>query len=184
MTSNQLFKIRIGFTLSVTTILGLLLLYQYLHDGIPSHHFLARKDMPEVSNIWGIVTVPVLTWFLLGRVTKRYLGENNNKKAFKNVFIAFLASLVFGVSLGLSIQNDFKHFTSNFHYIIFILAIFFPTYRAEYFLGFVFGLTYFVGGVLPIIVGGVFIVISALIHLVSRRFFLWIYRALFKRDSQ
>ena len=183
MTSNQFLKIRIGFTLGVTLVLGSLLLYQYLHAGIPSHHFLARKDMPQVSNVWGILTIPIFTWLLLWRISKRFLSEPNTVQFLKTVLVAFIASLAFGVALGLGIQSEFKLFTINVPFILFTLALFFPTYRAEYFLGFVLGLTYFVGGVLPIIVGGVFLLISALIHLVLRRFLLWIYRLIFKKST-
>jgi hypothetical protein len=183
MTSNQFLKIRIGFTLGVTLVLGSLLLYQYLHEGIPNHHFLARKDMPEVSNVWGILTIPVFTWFLLWRISKRFAREPNTTQFLKNVLVAFVASLAFGFALGLGIQFDLKLFTENVPLILFILALLFPTYRAEYFLGFVLGLTYFVGGVLPIVVGAVFLLFSALIHLLVRRFIVWIYRLIVEKST-
>lgn len=183
MTNNQFLKIRIWFTTCVTIILGALLLYQYLNEGIPSHHFLARKDMPLVSNVWGILTIPIFTWLLLWRISKRFLSESNTTQFLKTVLVAFIASLGFGIALGLGIQFELKLFTSNVPFILFTLALFFPTYRAEYFLGFALGLTYFVGGVLPIIVGGVFLLISALIHLGLRRFLLWIYQLIFKKST-
>jgi hypothetical protein len=183
MTNNQFLKIRIGFTLIVTIALGSILLFQYLNNGIPSHHFLARNDLPLVSNAWGILTVPVFTWFLLWRISKRFLNAVNTSEFIKNTTIAFVASLVFGVALGLGVLYRVNEFTSNVPLILFALALFFPTYRAEYFLGFVLGLTYFIGGVLPIVAGAVFLLFSAIVHLYVRRFLLWIYRLIFNKST-
>jgi hypothetical protein len=100
MTNNQFLKIRIWFTIWNTIVLGSVLLYQFMNEGIPSHHFLARKDMPQVSNIWGILTIPIFTWVLLWRISKRFSVESNTMQFLKSVCIAFIASLVFGVVLG------------------------------------------------------------------------------------
>lgn len=183
MTKHQFFKISIYFTLGITTVLDTLLLYQYFSDGIPSHHFLARKEMPLVSNAWGIVTIPAFTWFLVWRIAKRIFNQTDTIEFPKNVLAAFSVSLVFGVALGLSIQYGFKTFTGNVPIILFTLALFFRTYRAECFLGFVLGLTYFVGGVLPIVVGSVFLALSAITYLYIRSFALWIVALIFKKGK-
>lgn len=181
MSIRQFLKIRIGFTIGITVVLGALLLYQYLHIGIPSHHFLARNDMPLVSNVWGIVTIPLFTWFLLWLVSQR-LFKHGSKILFpENVIIAFGASLVFGLALGLSIQFGSRLLPSNVPIVLFVLALLLPTYRAEYFLGFVLGLTYFVGGVLPIVIGVVFLLLSAITYLYVRALLIWIFRLIVKK---
>lgn len=180
MTRKQFLKLRILFTLTITLALATLLLCQYFNEGIPNHHFLARTDMPRVSNAWGLLTIPFFTWFMLYRVDKRVF-KNTTELAFpRAVFIAFVASLVFGIILGISIQAGVKEFSGNVPIMLCVLALLFPTYRAEYFLGFVLGLTYFVGGVLPIVVGAVFLLLSALVYLFVRRFILWIFRLIVK----
>jgi hypothetical protein len=46
-----------------------------------------------------------------------------------------------------------------------VFAFFFPIYRAECLLGFVLGMTYTFGGVLPIIIGTVLVLITGAIYL-------------------
>jgi hypothetical protein len=175
MTKKEFFKIRLGLTLCITVMLGSWLGYQYFQGGIECHHFLAREDMPLVSNAWGMITIPLFTWLLLWRIDKRIFFDGNPITFPKGVFIAFVASLLFGIALGLSIQFGVKSFSGNVPLVLLLLALVFPIYRAEYLLGFVLGLTYFVGGVLPIVVGVVFLLVSALVHLYVRRFLLWMF---------
>lgn len=166
---NDFFRFRIGFTVFITVLLSSLLLWQYFHEGIPSHYFLADKTMPLVSNAWGALVIPITTWFLLFRVNSGLFSDSDTIPFPKHTLIAFLSALLFGFALGISIVNRFELFLSNVPLILFSFALFFPTYKAEYFLGFVLGLTYFIGGVLPVVVGSVFLLISAVIYLVIRQ---------------
>ncbi len=168
ITKSNYFHFRIWATVSVTVVLSSLLLWQYFHGGIPSHYFLADKNMPLVSNVWGALIIPIMTWFLLYRTGKRLFSESDSISFPGNTLIGFSCALVFAVTLGLSIQYRFETFSENVPFLLFGLALFFPTYRAEYFLGFILGLTYFVGGVLPVVVGSVFLMISAAIYLFLR----------------
>lgn len=172
LTKFHFFRFQIGFIVLVTLLLYSLLAWQYFHDGIPSHHFLADKTMPLVSNGWGAFVIPITTWFLLFRVKKGLFSESDTISFPRHTLIGFLSSLIFGVCLGISVVYGFKTFASNVPLVIFGLALFFPTYKAEYFLGFVLGLTYFIGGVLPVVVGSVFLLISAAIYLLIRRLIL------------
>ena len=38
------------------------LAWEASHGGIQSHHLLARADLPAVSNLWGLATLPALGW--------------------------------------------------------------------------------------------------------------------------
>ena len=166
------FRLRIGFTSLITISISSLLLWQYFQGRLPSHHFLADETMPLVSNAWGALVIPITTWFLLFRVENRLFSQSDSIPFPKHTLIGFLSSLIFGVVLGISVVNEFEMFLSKVPFIIFGVALFFPTYKAEYFLGFVLGLTYFIGGVLPVVVGSVFLLISAVIYLLIRRLIL------------
>jgi hypothetical protein len=128
--------------------------------------------MPLVSNTWGALVVPITTWFLLFRVEKGLFSQSDSIPFPKHTLIGFLSSLIFGVCLGISVVYGFETFSSNLILVLFGAALFFPTYKAEYFLGFVLGLTYFIGGVLPVVVGSVFLLIAAVIYLLIRRLIL------------
>lgn len=172
ISKNDFFRFSIVFTTFITVILSSLLLWQYFHGGIPSHHFLADKTMPLISNAWGVLVIPIITWFLLLRVENGLFSPSDIISFPKHTWFGFLSSLVFGICLGLSITYGFKDFSSNALYIILGLALFFPTYKSEYLLGFVLGMTYFIGGVLPVVVGSVLLFISAVIYLGARRLIL------------
>jgi hypothetical protein len=175
MNRNAFLKIRVLFTIVVTFLLTSLLVYQFVNEGIPSHHFLANKELPLISNAWGGIVIPVFTWIMLWRIDIRIFKAADDITFPTSVLMSFFGSLLFGVVLGVSINIGFKEVSSNTHWILFVAAMLFPTYRAEYFLGFVLGLTYWVGGVLPIIVGGVFLVISLIIYKYLRGSISWVW---------
>ncbi len=174
------FYLRIGFTTFITVALSSLLLWQYFHGRIPSHHFLADETMPLISNAWGALVIPITTWFLLFRIENGLFSQSDSIPFPKNALIGFLSSLIFGVLLGISVVNGFEIFLSKVPFIIFGVSFFFPTYKAEYFLGFVLGLTYFIGGVLPLVVGSVFLSISAVIYLLLRQLILKLVKMIIK----
>ena len=172
ISKNDFFRFRIGFTAIITVLLSSLLLWQYFQGGIPSHYFLADKTMPLISNAWGALVIPITTWFLLFRVEKGLFSQSDSIPFPKHTLIEFLSALLLGVCLGISVVYGFETFSSSLILVLFGSALFFPTYKAEYFLGFVLGLTYFIGGVLPVVVGSVLLGISAVIYLLVRRLIL------------
>ena len=165
---HDFFRFRIWGTAIISIVLSSLLLWQYFHDGIPSHHFLADKTLPLISNAWGALVIPIATWFLLYRIEKRLFSQLDTIAFPKHTLFGFLSALLFAVVLGIAIVYGFETFSSYSPFIIFSLAFFFPTYKAEYFLGFILGLTYFIGGVLPVVAGSIFLLISAVLYLLIR----------------
>lgn len=181
LTKQQFLRFKIWFFSIICLLLWSLLLWQYFHGGIPGHHFLADKNMPLVSNGWGALVIPVFIWLLMFRIETR-LFKTKDIIDFPNTSLyAFLGALLFGISLGLSIYYQFKIFSGNVPLILFVLALFVPTYRSEYYLGFVLGLTWHIGGVLPVLVGSVFVLFSAGIYIYLRKWILFIFNYIFSR---
>ena len=71
MNNTTFLKIRIYITFIISIGICGLLAWNYFHGGIPRHHILAREDLPEISNAWGAIILPLLTWFVGFRVQKR-----------------------------------------------------------------------------------------------------------------
>jgi len=71
MSEQQLSKIKLLFTGFVTITICSILIWQFYHDGVPSHHLLHRTDLPAISNWWGALLLPALSWFLIGQIQKR-----------------------------------------------------------------------------------------------------------------
>lgn len=180
MTKVSFFKMRIYFTGLVSIAIWALLAWNHFHGGIPRHHILADKDLPEISNLWGALVLPLLSWFLLYRVQNRiFLHSNGNAElsAIRQMIYAFVISLVYGVVTSSFFSLGYPEMTGNMMLGIFVLALFLPVYRAECLLGFVMGMTVTFGAVLPTGIGSIFTLIAfvlfrgvrpAVLYVVSR----------------
>jgi len=174
LTIQQFLRFKIWFFSIICLLIWSLLLWQYFHGGIPGHHFLADKNMPLISNFWGALFIPPFVWFLMYRIQKRLFERTDTIDFPYTTLSAWVGALLFGIALGLSIYYDFKILSGNVPLILLVFALFIPTYRAEYYLGFVLGLTWYIGGVLPVVVGSVFLLFSAFVHIYLRKWILYI----------
>jgi hypothetical protein len=175
MTSATLLNQRLCFTFLVTLAIWALLLWDFYHGGVPSHHILQNKDLSKFSNWWGGLLLPLFTWLLLYRSQVRLQKETSATTWTSRIIYAFVGALLFGVVL--SIFFTIGNHEVPFYMILalLVLSIFLPIYRAECLLGFVLGMTYTFGGVLPIIIGTVLVLITGSIYLLLRPIlhFLW-----------
>lgn len=178
MREASFFKIRLYVTAVVTISIWSLLVWNHYHGGIPAHHLLADKDMPRFSNGWGALVLPLLTWVLLYRVQRRIFQNGGAEPAaIRSAIYGFVIAWVYGIVLAAFFEFGYPDVTSYMTLGIFAWALFFPVYRAEYFLGYVLGLSVTFGAVLPTGVGSILVLISfvlfrgvrpAVLHVVSR----------------
>ena len=144
-----------------------LLLWQHFDSGVPSHSFMARKDMPSISNWWGGLLLPLLTYFSLFRLEKRlFMGENRvvSPKEMQGVLGLFIAGLLYAGAIAFCSMTDKEDINGVLFPSLFLWALIFPLYRAEFFLGFVIGLTYTFGAILPTFIASVFVALSYIAH--------------------
>jgi hypothetical protein len=166
---NQITLKKTGLLLLATVSIGIwaLLIWEYSHGGVPSHSFLARKDMPSISNWWGGLLLPLLTYFSLNRVQKRlFMGDNNpiSPQKLQSVLVLFIAGLLYAGSMAYCFVTDKEDINGILFPGLFLLALIFPLFRAEFFLGFVIGMTYTFGAILPSFIASVFVGISYVAH--------------------
>jgi hypothetical protein len=172
MNDKILFRYRLYLTGLVTIAIWSLLIWNYYHGGVPSHHLLAQKDLPSFSNWWGGLSLPLLTWFLSYRIQRRI--DNGKYRDSKQanipspVVYGFVGALLFGIVLSIFFTLGSKEFPFYMMIGLLALALFFPIYRAECFLGFVISMTFTFGGVLPIIIGSILILFGAVLYLLIR----------------
>lgn len=154
----------------VTFLIFGFLLWEHFHEGVTSHHILHQQDLPSISNWWGGLLLPILTWFLLSKIEKRIdiqsLQAQQMNKYISTIFWMFLTGLAFGVLLSASFINEYKPFLDNVLYIFILLSFFIRIYHSEFILGFILGMTYTFGAIIPT----VFILIMAVIGLLAYRF--------------
>ena len=162
---------RILFTAIVTLLSWAHLAWDYFHGGIPTHYLLHRKDLPGISNCWGGIVIPLLTWFLLYRIKRRVYDKDINEVSNtpNHVIYGFFGALLFGILLSFffAIGTDVPGYLMIG---LFIISFFIPVYRAEHLLGFVLGMAYTFGGILPIVIGSILVLIFMIDYRVVRTF--------------
>lgn len=176
MNEQQAKRIRIYLTVAVLLAEIGHLAWEHFHGGIASHHFLNRADMPAVSNGWGLLLLPAISWFLGGIALRRSIataaavtinvpgGQAEAAGLARGVFVGFFAGLLFGASLAATFSLGYQDVTSILFFGMLLLALVFRVYRAECVLGFVLGMTFTFGAILPALVASVVAVISAVAH--------------------
>ncbi|MBX9929251.1 MAG: hypothetical protein K2X99_10090 [Gemmatimonadaceae bacterium] len=159
----QRHRLPIRFAAIVAIALGALLSWQHLHGGVPSHSFLARKDYPSISNWWGLLLLPALTWGTSVVVLRR--GSSTEAGAERRALTLGAGALIYGAAMAFSFAIGAEQVTGVLFPAMPLLALIWPTYRAEALLGFVLGMSYTFGAVLPTFIGTVVVLISAVVHL-------------------
>lgn len=147
-------------TVLVALLIAAILGVQHVNGGVPAHHLLADPSLPALSNWWGLLTLPLLAWFLLGRIERR---RKANPLAAHGDFAAFTGALVFGAVLSLLFTAGQSSATETMVLSLGLLAVFYPIHRAACVLGFVVGMTWTFGAVLPMIAAAIFATAGAAI---------------------
>lgn len=165
------------FVAAVTLAVWALLLWDFTHGGVPSHHILANENYPAISNWWGGLTVPLLCCLLVYRIYSRLFkntAEENQDMQWRQIRNGFFIGLLFAVILSIFFSLNYADVPLYMLFVLLIASLFTPIYRAECFLGFVLGMVYTFGGVLPLLVGSVFSIIGILFYKGIRPIILYI----------
>ena len=167
MPQAEAIRTRTLYTLAVALFEAAHLGWEYTHGGVVSHHILKRPDLPAISNGWGLILLPALAWFLIGRMQARNAQQS---KAFpsRDVTLRFVAALAYGAGLATAFSLGYESVTTTLFFGLFALAVVFALFRAELVLGFVLGMSLVFGAVLPTIIAGVFVTLSAALHPLAR----------------
>jgi hypothetical protein len=178
MSERKFFIFRLYFTAAVAVAIWSLLAWDHYHGGVPSHHILANKDLPAFSNGWGALLLPLLTWYLLYRIQKRAFSENAGNSEAPHFLLpalyGFLGALLFGILLSTFFTMGDVDLPGYMLIGLLVLAFFCPIYRAEYLLGFVMGMTFTFGAVLPTGIGLILSFIGLVLYLYIRTAFQYV----------
>ena len=172
----QMRRIRLIFTGLVILAELLHLTWEATHGGVASHHLLNRADLPAISNWWGALLLPLLAWFLFGHVIRRERlrsgvighGFGHGFALHKDVVVGFVGALLYGIALAVAFRQGAETITTSLFLGMFVAALLLPVYRVEALLGFVLGMTFTFGAVLPLIVGTLVATLSAILHFLLR----------------
>lgn len=163
---------RIWLTLLLLGLELLHLAWEHAQGGVLSHNILNRSDLPAISNLWGVLVIPALAWFAIGQAQRRMVTAtergSSSRAAAREAAFGFFGALLYGALLAASFRLGFEQATSYIFLGAFVIGILLPVYRGVCLLGFVVGMAFVFGAVLPTVVGSIIAVFSALIHLLIR----------------
>jgi len=139
--------------------------WEALHGGIASHHLLQSADMPGLSNAWGLLILPALAAWVAGRLP----ALPADRRDWLPVAIGFALPLLLGVALSLAFGLQLQVLTEAIFFGLMLLALLLPAHRPESLLGFVLGMSWTFGAVIPLFVGGVIAGLSWALRGMARR---------------
>ncbi len=176
MTQKTFSTIILYCTLFVTISILALLFWEHFHGGVSGHNLLKREDLPKISNWWGAISLPLATYVSLNKIRNRINFESkfNNQNFIKQHLLPFISAFAFAIIIVISSSTGNSEISYSMFKLLFVVAIFIPIYKSEYFLGFVLGLTYTFGGALPIIIGLVLVTVFYVIFKFIRPVFAWL----------
>lgn len=136
------------------------LTWEAQHGGIRVHHLMHRADLPGLHNAWGLLVLPLLAGWAVMRVQRRGASR-------VQWLTGFAAALVLGGALSLGFHWGAESFTAAVFFITVALALGLPGYRAECLLGWVLGMAWTFGALLPTFIGTGIVALSAGVHWVA-----------------
>lgn len=142
------------------------LAWEYAHGGVRAHHVLNRPDLPAVSNWWGIIIVPALAWVAARSATR--LGPSR-----VGVATAAIGAFLLGLALSVAFIAGVQSLAFALFLAVLLSGLVVPTYRPEYPFGFVIGMTFTFGAVLPTMVALIAAAVSLFAHRAIRPAIAW-----------
>ncbi|GHA78923.1 hypothetical protein [Cognatilysobacter bugurensis] len=150
--------LRIGFTTLIALAEAAHLAWEHLHGGIVSHHLLNDPSLPALWNGWGLLVLPSLAWFASSRAFDRTGGR-------WRLHGPFALRLLSGVLAGLALSMAFSFGREDIAGAVLVgllaSALVVRLYRIECLLGFVLGMAFTFGALLPTLIGGFIALLSA-----------------------
>ena len=145
-----------------------LLAREHVNGGVLAHHLLANPELPAVSNWWGLLLVPLLTWWTVGRAERRaQLAASAGRALRPAPLVAFLCALAYGAVLAALFAAG-SPLVDYLFFALAALALVVRLWHPEYLLGFVLAMSLVAGPVLPAMFGAVIALFSWLVHTAAR----------------
>ncbi|WP_108803640.1 hypothetical protein [Aquimarina sp. Aq107] len=182
MITQKIIQNKLPFIIIVTLLVGLHIFWEYhYNNGVTTHHLLAREDLPGISNWWGLLSIPLISWILIS-LSKWLHNKDSITYSLSKITKGFIGGLVFGILIALLWELRLENILQYAIWTPIILAFFIPIYLPGNLLGFILGLTFTFGGILPIGIGLVLIIISFVIWTIFRKWIPFIFQKINQRN--
>jgi hypothetical protein len=151
-------SLRLGFTGLVALAEAAHLTWEHLDGGIVSHNLLNDPTLPALWNGWGLAVLPALAW-----IASRHAFDwsGSGWRLHRPWALRLLCALSAGIALAASFWAGREDASGALLIAVALSAFFVRAYRPEYLLGFALGMALTFGGLLPVLIGGVIALLSA-----------------------
>ncbi len=153
---------RLGFTGLVVLAEAAHLAWEQLEGGIVSHDLLNDPALPSLWNGWGMVLLPALAWVASRRAFER---TGRGWRMHPPLVLRLLCALAAGIALAAAFSAGREDLSGAIFLAVALSSLVARVYKPEYLLGFALGMALTFGGVLPMLIGGVIVLVSAIVWL-------------------
>jgi hypothetical protein len=140
-----------GLPIGALVLAAVHIAFEYFTGGVQSHHLLQRADMPAMSNWLGLALLPLLgvAAGLSFRAQMRVADQRLVRRRFGG---ALVAAALYGLAMAGTFELGATNLTAVALGGLFVCGLVWPVYRAEYLLGFVAGMMFTFGSVIPTLI--------------------------------
>lgn len=156
------------------------LAWQHAHGGVPRHHLFDRADLPAISNWWGIAILPLLGWFAARSAIARMRAPPGSAS---KIVLAFSGAFLLGLALSFAFAAGYESVSSFLFFGAILSGLVLRLWRGEYVFGFVLGMMFVFGSVLPALAACFAATISLAFHRLAWPACAWAFNRIAARQA-
>lgn len=134
------------------------LAWEWTHGGIVRHHLLNDPTLPALWNGWGLLVLPLLAWVASARLVR---ARGRSWRLHGPALLGLGCALAAGLALAIAFAAGREDIAGLLFPAIALSGLAVRAYRAELLLGFVLGMAFTFGALLPTLIGGAIALLSA-----------------------
>lgn len=143
------------------------LAWEASRGGILSHHLLGDPSLPAVWNGWGLLVLPAIAWIAAARLVRT---SGRGVRLHPAALLRLVGAMAAGIALSVAFTAGRSDVAGYVLLGIAIAGLAVRAYRIEYLLGFVLGMAYTFGALIPTLIGSAIALASAAVWFGPWRF--------------
>lgn len=168
MNTHRFTRLQISLICAALVFVAATLTWEYFNGGVKNHYLLHNPDYPSISNYWGLLILPLLTWFTTYRIKTGFhsqMGVLENTLIPKHIRRGFLVMCAVTAAQSVAWVMGEPEITKYLAIAVILTGIFIPIYHSHFFLANVLVSSVIFGSVIPLIGYAVIALVSAVSNL-------------------
>lgn len=122
------------------------LAWEWSQGGVVSHHLLGDPALPALWNGWGLIVLPAIAWVASARLVRPSGRGWHLQRA---AVLRLTGAMAAGIATAMAFAFGCGDVAGNLLLAITVSGVVVRAYRVEYLLGFVLGMAYTFGALIP-----------------------------------